>query len=88
METIWKFELNERLEHANVPKGFKVLTTAIQGNKPVVWLQVNPNQTETLPIKLKAVATGEVNVNANDLYIGTVMFMNGAIVEHIYLSLQ
>lgn len=88
METVWKYELNERLEHADVPKGFKVLTTAIQGNKPVVWLQVNPNEAETVSIKLKAVATGEVNVSENDAYIGTVMFMNGTLVEHIYLSLQ
>ena len=65
-----------------------MLTTAIQGNKPVVWLQVNPNEPETVSIKLKAVATDEVNVIENDAYIGTVMFMNGTLVEHIYLSLQ
>ena len=86
METIWKYTLNERLEHAKVPKGFKVLTTAIQGNKPVVWLQVNPDECETVPIKLKAVPTGEESVKDTDQYIGTVMFMNGALVEHIYLE--
>lgn len=87
METIWKLTLNDRLEHAKVPFGYKVLSVAIQNNKPVVWVQVNPEEYETVSIKLKAVATGEVNVNTSDQFIGTLMFLGGSIVEHIYLEI-
>lgn len=86
MQTVWKVTITDRVEIVKVPVGYKVLSTAIQNRKPVVWIQVDPDECETVSITLKAVATGEVNVKDGDQFIGTLMFINGAIVEHIYLE--
>jgi len=90
MKTVWKFELtiNNEVE-ITMPRFARILHIDTQGlTRPffrvLVWALVDPTElTET--VKFRIAGTGHEIHNENNLsYIGTVMFLDGALVFHVF----
>ena len=86
MNTIWKYNLTDRVTSLKLPKGFNVVSTAVQHGAIAAWVQVDPDEYELVSANIKLVATGDCNVNDSDLHIGTLLFHGGNLVEHVYLE--
>lgn len=80
---IWKFEidLTGKIFAYNLPKGSRVLSVGRFEGKPILWISVDPSQTETRR-RFCAVWTG-VDIKENFDYIDTIYSEDGKSFWHI-----
>jgi hypothetical protein len=85
---VWKWVLEPALNEISMPRGARILTVQLQGDKPVVWALVDPNAPCEVR-KLRAVATGiEWSCDAFH-YIGTFQFNHAVpLVFHVFEELR
>lgn len=68
-----------------MPKGAKILSVAVQAEKPVIWAMVDPDQPKERRAVYVVNTGGELRAEfADRRFIGTFMFGNGGIVLHVF----
>jgi hypothetical protein len=84
MKTVWKFELKmETLQEISMPIHSKILSVGVLKNIGYLWAEVTGEISKTHKVKILTVPTGaEFQVNAE--FIGTLMYKEGDIVQHIF----
>lgn len=85
--TIYKYELNPGLrnEAVGMPIGAKVLTVGNQGERFMLWAEVDPDvQSERRFFTVYGI--GHALPDDLGLYIGTAQFAHGSLVFHAYES--
>jgi len=84
MTQIWKYELKTvRYPEIEMPENSKILTVQIQNGIPCIWVEVDPIFKKTVLRRFEFVPTGQ-NVNPHALYIATLQFNGGKIIQHLY----
>jgi hypothetical protein len=68
-----------------LPCGAKILTVQAQGNRPMIWAEVDPDAVmDETRLFLILNTDAEIPEDKKLSYIGTVQFHNGNLVFHIY----
>lgn len=84
-KSIWKFPVaivNQQL--VEMPLGAKILTTAMQGETPCLWAEVDPEETGKHLRNIHIFGTGQWMPADPSIYIGSLMLHGGALVFHVY----
>lgn len=90
MKKIYKYQLEvNELTLISVPKGSKFLSFKSQHDKPVVYIEVNPEVKETEDYLIYLIGTGVTLVEDIDTftYLGTELFLQDRFVLHAYYKL-
>lgn len=85
---IYKFPLKGTpgLFTLTVPRGTNLFTAQLQGDEPVIWGIVDPDEKATVDIEVAAVWTGKpftAPANAVFAHIGTVQLPTGIVVHYV-----
>ncbi len=84
MTKIYKYELKtEKYQEIELPENSKILTAQIQNHVPCIWVEVDPLIKKTVFRKFAFIPTGQA-VDPQSLYIATLQFNGGSIVQHLY----
>lgn len=83
MSTIWKYALEDKINHLDLPQSAQILDVQLQGDIPTLWALVD----ETAPTERRVIVgigTGETITGSLDLlsHISTVQ-TEGGFVWHI-----
>lgn len=85
MKTIHKITLHKSVYTIPLPVGSVPLTAQIQHGEVVVWYETTSSKDgEFKDERFIMLNTGEDMPDNKFRYLGTVQFMNGTIVKHIY----
>jgi hypothetical protein len=80
--TIWKFPLAIKdVQQIEIPRAHRFLTVQMQ-HRPCLWVEVGPDVSAKLPVKVLCVGTGHPFDASNAEYIGTVQ--DDIFVWHFY----
>lgn len=75
-------------QHENVvldlPKGAEVLSVLNQREELVLYAKVDPTATEVEPQQFAVRGTGHVLSGEEGAFIGTVSFMSGSLILHVF----
>ena len=74
--------VGEEYQILMVPRGAEFLTAAVQRNSICVWYKCDPDN-PMVPCKIAIIPTGHIPPKSA-LYLGTCMFMDGAVVLHVF----
>ncbi len=83
-KTIWKFELNGRVE---MPVGAKILCCQSQKGVACLWALVNP-EGETEDRRFIVHGTGHPVPDESERYIDTYQELGGALIWHVFEKVQ
>lgn len=87
MNKIWKYKLEvQDSTTLLIPKGARFLSTGLQGSDIIIWILVDPNQTEQESHTIEVYGTGNPIVNNMNFreFLGTVI--TGHFVWHIFVK--
>ncbi len=84
-KTVWKFQFNpEDLLSIQMPAGAKLLHVDVQGGQPCIWALVDPAApTENRNFRLAGTGHPIEAVDC-EVYFGTFMLREGALVFHLF----
>jgi len=87
--TVWKYELEVSLQEPQmleIPSGSDFLCFENQRDIPVIWIGVHDTEAVKVTYLFVLLETGKTYDfgNANPLYRGTAMFMQGKYVLHLF----
>lgn len=84
MKTIWKFELRiEATQEISVPKEHKILSVGVVKDIAYMWVEVTGDISKTQKIKILTIPTG-VEYSQKAEFIGTLLYKDGEIVQHVF----
>lgn len=86
MRQVWKFPLTHDSTALRVSGTHRVLHFNTQGERPHVWIEVDPSETTQVEIVVRFFGTGHEIPPEFEDYIGTIMVAGGALVFHAYKS--
>jgi hypothetical protein len=81
--TIWKYDVEPYLTNIPPPRDPHPLTVAMQGGKPVIYIEHAGSDKDGTALQFIAAPTGGF-VPAKTEYLGTVLGVEGWMVFHIY----
>ena len=83
MKKVFKYELNNNVNHVQCQKNAKVLTAAYQNDTLCIWVEVD---TEELPgyKTVYVFATGEKIPNDIEIEYINICFVSNGLVFHVY----
>lgn len=85
---IWKIKLEvTKDQEITVRKNAEFLCVQAQNEIPCIWVLVDPNKKEEIPVRIKIFGTGhEIGEKELDgfVYIGTFQLSKGAFVFHVF----
>jgi len=92
MRQIWKYELKPGKNDFNFRNGSEIISVAVQYNKPVLYVSVNTDEMEMVPVMIRCRMTGEpFEPEKGERYIGTMIMDNemlGSFVLHAFFVPQ
>tara|TARA_R110000782_G_scaffold245845_1_gene332527 strand:+ start:368 stop:814 length:447 start_codon:yes stop_codon:yes gene_type:complete len=71
-------------QNVSVPKGYEYVKCEVQGGKPQLWLSIDPNEKDTVELKLEMIATGVIMEKDIKDYLNTLILRNGDLVFHLF----
>jgi len=87
MKVIYKYTLRviQSTQTLMVPIHSEIRFVEEQNNIICIWMEVDLDETISVPFRFKVLATGEeFSVNEVEEYVGSVKLFNGAEIYHIY----
>lgn len=86
MKEIWKYTLRlQDKDELQVPAGSVILSVGNPKENLWVWILVNPNETEKETKKFRIYGTGHpVDESILGRFLGTVSFMDGNLIFHVF----
>ena len=85
MTTIWKYPIEVTgYQQVEMPIKSKVLSVQIQHERPCIWVQVNPDETDTCQRAVYTKGTGHPIIGIIGNFVGTYQLENGSLVFHVF----
>jgi len=87
MKQIWKYQLREEADILlRLPKGAKFLSVISQGDQPVMYALIDPNEARTEEWVVMCVGTGRPIADdvSGGVFLGTVSTHDGVLIWHCW----
>ena len=85
MRKVFKYDIPvDDRPSVSLPKGAQILSVGAQGLGIKLWALVDPSETNAEVHQLRVVGTGHTIVDGDLVFLGTVMFHDGALVFHVF----
>ncbi len=84
MKTVYKYKLptTPAVVKLNLPFGYRILTTAMQGDELVFWCLVDSDEKVMIEVIVQVAYTGDEIQSSTPHYIGTVQY--NELVYHVF----
>jgi len=88
MTTVYKYDLTmsevNDIVHFDMPAGARILSAGNQRERLCVWAEVDPAR-RPVSRRFRVAGTGHpLKLPVNAVFVGTVLFMHGELVLHVY----
>ena len=85
MRKVFKYDIPiDDRPSVSLPKGAQILSIGLHGLNIKLWALVDPAETVIEVHQLRVAGTGHAIVDGNLVFLGTVIFHDGALVFHVF----